>query len=51
LVRFWFFFLKSVWLIFLVKTEPNRKWSPLVNSSICLRRIGFFFFFHLSLYF
>jgi hypothetical protein len=29
---FGFFFQKknSVWLLFLIKTEPNRKWSPLV---------------------
>jgi hypothetical protein len=36
---FGFFFKKkiiSIWLLFLIKTEPNRKWSPLVwrvNSS------------------
>ena len=23
----------SVWLLFLIKTEPNRKWSPLPDSS------------------
>jgi len=31
-VRFRFFFSKkiiSVWFLFLIKTEPNRKWSPL----------------------
>jgi hypothetical protein len=22
-------FLKSIWLLFFIKTEPNRKWSPL----------------------
>ena len=32
-VRFRFFFQKknSVWLLFLIKTEPNRKWSPLTD--------------------
>ena len=33
LTRFQFFFKKiSVWLLFFIKTEPNRKWSPIVNS-------------------
>jgi len=39
-VRFRFFFQKkkiSVWLLFLIKTEPNRKWSPLVYTNLlCL---------------
>jgi hypothetical protein len=33
--RFGFGFFKkkkiSVWLLFFIKTEPNRKWSPLPN--------------------
>ena len=36
-----FFFKKkiiSVWLFFLIKTEPNRKWSPLSSSSSLLVR-------------
>jgi hypothetical protein len=33
LTRFRFFFQKqiSVWLFFFIKTEPNRKWSPLLS--------------------
>jgi len=33
LTRFRFFFKKknSVWLLFLIKSEPNRKWSPLTG--------------------
>jgi hypothetical protein len=32
LTRFRVFFKKkiSVWLLFLIKTEPNRKWLPLI---------------------
>ena len=35
-VRFRFFSKKkiSIWLFFLIKTEPNKKWSPLVWFSI-----------------
>jgi hypothetical protein len=33
---FGFFFQKknSVWLLFLIKTEPNRKWSPLATNQV-----------------
>jgi hypothetical protein len=37
LTWFRFFFSKkkiSVWLLFLIKTEPNRKWSPLEKTSL-----------------
>jgi len=34
LTRFRFFLKKiSIWLLFLIKTEPNRKWSPLESIT------------------
>ena len=36
-VRFRFFFSKkkiSVWLLFLIKTEPDQKWSPLIFMTM-----------------
>jgi len=32
-VRFFFKKKISVWLLFLIKTEPNRKWSPLTGLN------------------
>jgi hypothetical protein len=32
-VRFFFQKKKSVWLLFLIKTEPNWKWSPLLRGA------------------